>query len=140
MPTRRNFHRVPTPEVQEPDGWIEVYTISAALGLEFMSMSAQLQDKETIASRPELVHKIAKTALEQVKDWNWVDNDGNPMPKPSAMKRQAPLEFLSLPEVMALISALVGGGTPNSSATSGPSSDSEKVSSEVVQPPPTPST
>lgn len=110
MPQRLNLNRVETPKVQGDDSYVVVRKISGKMGFRLMAMSAKVREGEADV---ELTREIADTALGQVREWNWVDDDGEPLPVPS--KIEEPLETLTLEEIMEIVNALTGGGDQGNS-------------------------
>lgn len=111
MPKRKSFRRVATPEVQGDDSWVEVFKIKASTGFELQAMSGQLNDPDAATADPDLAKRMAMTAVQHVRTWNWVDDDDEPLPQPQELlkRKDEILEVLTMDELRVIISAFVGG-------------------------------
>lgn len=75
MPKRQFIRKIDTPELQGEDSWIKVRDLNYGYVKKLQKAMAEMSDEEKVAANDELIRKV-------VVDWNWVDDDDNPLPKP----------------------------------------------------------
>lgn len=85
MAKRNNIIIVPTPEVQGEDSWIKV----RALTVEEYNRTQRIPDEIRKAQEAGDLERIAELEKESwadtasvLLDWNWVDDEGKPLPNP----------------------------------------------------------
>lgn len=72
MPTRQRIHKYPSKEIQGEDSWV---TCS------LLTVRDQRMAKQAITAGKDPAEVGVEIILEHVLEWNWVDDDGNPMPQ-----------------------------------------------------------
>lgn len=80
MPQRIQSIHVPTPDVQGEDSWLKL----APMTVQQFNRNARIAELAN-KGNPEgadLETESRELYAEIVLDWNWVDNDGTPLPKP----------------------------------------------------------
>jgi len=75
MPKRKNIFRVDSGEVQGEDSYVVLRRPSWGAQKLF---DQALQEQNVV----EMTEKIERLLCECIKEWNWVDDDGNPLPTP----------------------------------------------------------
>lgn len=97
MPKRQSTKRVDTPEVQAPDGFIELRSLTFEENQDYAQKIKALQDELGInPNDPEALGKVALNGDNNlldlineriaacIRDWNWVDDYEKPLPLPSS--------------------------------------------------------
>jgi hypothetical protein len=74
MPRRRNFIRAETPDVQGEDSYI-VVTLPTTKDLKELVSLESDDNVRAFESGADLIRK-------HVREWNWVNDDGEPLPLP----------------------------------------------------------
>ena len=89
MPQRQRVKQVKSEEVQGADSWVKIR-------------------KPTVAEARELLGNAEPGAKfrQVVLDWNWVDDDGNPLPKPGDVPDIT--DLLTADEITFINGALTG--------------------------------
>lgn len=95
MPARKRTHRIPSPDIQGDDSWVELNLVSVAEAEELQAAYRKLQeiedesdddDDDDEASDIDRVKEIINDAhsllSKYVLNWNWVDDDGEPLDAP----------------------------------------------------------
>lgn len=81
MPARQNVKTIPTPAVQGDDSWIKIKAMTVE---QFNRNQAILRQAQQPDANAETLDSLATELFaEVVMDWNWVDDDGKPLPKPN---------------------------------------------------------
>lgn len=97
MPKRQSVRRIVSTEMQGEDSWIELASPKMEEMKAYRANLAPIQerieqlqkegvkdtDKRLVKAREELNVEGEKLISNYVKAWNWVDDDGNPLPPPS---------------------------------------------------------
>ncbi len=103
MPERQNVRTIETPQLQGDDSWIKIkamsvaqYNCRAAINRSLNTMDATAEDYEDRVAA--LDRESNQLMAECVVDWNWVDDDGNPLPKPH--NNPDAIRKLTMPELM----------------------------------------
>lgn len=100
MPERQRVRKLPSPAVQGADSWVQIKAITVGEAKRLQRLSGADESEVDAASR--------KLMSEYVLDWNWVDDVGNPLPKPH--ENPDVFDFLTPAEVQFIANALGGGG------------------------------
>jgi hypothetical protein len=74
MPQRKNVRRIPSPGVQGDDSWIEVSRLTVG--------EARDADRFRTDGEGDSFHAVLELYQKHVVGWNWVDDDGEPLPLP----------------------------------------------------------
>lgn len=81
MPARQNVKTIPTPAVQGDDSWIKIKAMTVE---QFNRNQAILRQAQQPDADAEALDSLATELFaEVVLDWNWVDEEGKPLPKPN---------------------------------------------------------
>lgn len=101
MPERQSGQRIATP-IQGDDAWVRIKRIQVGQWL-------QLQEDGGSRSLAEATRRGLEILRDHVLEWNWVDDDGNPLPQP----KDDPdvINRLTDEEALALIN-IIQGPTP----------------------------
>lgn len=102
MPERKRISTVPSPDVQGDDSWVKVAQFTVG---EYTDLQERGEQEGA-----DMWALEADALSTHVIDWNWVDDDGKPMPLPTP-KNPAPLKLLTRDETLFLVNALIGGIT-----------------------------
>jgi hypothetical protein len=109
MPSRAASYKIPSPALQGDDSWVVMKNITVD---EFRKHQALvLEAGKTPANTPEgnaIEKKTHESLMDKVLDWNWVDNDGAPLPKPH--NNVAVVEKLTIDEINFLTGLIMLGG------------------------------
>jgi hypothetical protein len=128
MPQRNTIRRVPTPEVQGDDSWVEVravtvgdmmhvyerqeqmrrpsYRVGSFLARAWGWLRRLFRRKPPEPLQSDTYREYCYGVIRQVSAWNWVDADGEPLPQPAESPRV--VERLTDPEVVCLMRAVYG--------------------------------
>lgn len=109
MPKRQNVRRIDSLEVQGDDSWVEIVspkieevkaqqasmqpirdelaTIELELKKEGLTQAEINSNPRYAAVNQRLSDEGTKLMAAYVKDWNWVDDDGEPLPKPAGNEK-----------------------------------------------------
>lgn len=96
MPKRNNTKRYETPDLQPPDGFVVIKAITVADAKRLQTMSKNGDADEA----------GKQLFSEMVLDWNWGDENGEPLPKPYG--NPAVFDLLTPAEIKRLADALAG--------------------------------
>lgn len=99
MPQRKAIRRVATPEVQGEDSWVEVRRLQVG---EWLALQTNGAEMTQAASTRQGLDVLAS----HVVGWNWVDDDGKPLPQLTA--DPTVLEKLTDEETLCLMRLLQG--------------------------------
>jgi hypothetical protein len=94
MPERKVSHRVETPDIQGDDSYIVLrpMTVGEVLSLQrntersakkrrgLRGLWARMRKKQL--TQADIYESFVKRVLSYIADWNWVDDHGQPLPKP----------------------------------------------------------
>ena len=95
MPKRKSVKRVDTPEVQEPDGYIvlksltfeenqefsgRIKALQAELGID--PTNAEQMGNQVASGDDRMLTLINERIAACITGWNWVDDEGNDLPLP----------------------------------------------------------
>lgn len=75
MPKRQYIRTVETPELQGEDSWIKIRDLNYGYVKQLQKEMAGMKPEEQVKKNDELIRKV-------VVDWNWVDDDDQPLPTP----------------------------------------------------------
>lgn len=102
MAKRQAIYTIPSADVQGEGSWVKVRAITRGQLVELATL-AQRYDTLSVEERAQVENQLIS---DLVVDWNWVDDDGNPLPLP----RDHPELIASLPqrEVQFLLDAITG--------------------------------
>lgn len=119
MPERKVTRKVETPDIQGADSWVMLrpMTVGEVISLQreaeespglWLRLVARLRHLFRIAEKPLPRHKtyenFTRRVLGFVADWNWVDDDGEPLPNPrdnpDVVKRLVDKEVLALVKIV----------------------------------------
>lgn len=75
MPGRQSIIKVPSPEVQGPDSYIEFQRLT------WGERRQVRQDVQVLLDEP-LMEYFQTFLMSHLKGWNWVDSQGEPLPLP----------------------------------------------------------
>jgi hypothetical protein len=97
MPQRQNVRRIPSSRVQGDDSWIEISRLTVGEAREADRLK---DDRET-----DSFDTVVGLYQRHVVGWNWVDDDGQPLPlpkdDPGVVDRLTDLEFSFLGDCLA---------------------------------------
>lgn len=103
MPKRQRTREIDASAVQGEGAWIKIRSMSLKEAREIQRIAASLQAQaqssdplKAAAATEEISRKGIESFAEYVEDWNWVDDDGEPLPKP--YQNPAALELLTIEE------------------------------------------
>lgn len=110
MPSRLSVKNIPTPEIQGDDSWIKYRPVTIEEARELRSKVSEVQSKqdkalvdfavsknkavadltedeknnayETSGLTDDLLNFADMQLAKFIIEWNWVDDDGNPLPQP----------------------------------------------------------
>ena len=101
MPKRQTTRKIPSPNIQGDDSWVIVKPMTYGEQKAFRDEMRKLEDD------PEALElEGCKLLAQWVTDWNWVDDNGDPLPKPAGNPEI--IDTLLSHEVQFLISTLSG--------------------------------
>ncbi len=100
MPSRQNVTEMPSPEVQGDGSWVKFRKLTVK------EMKVILGRSDEDLSPLESFVEALRMYIDHVVEWNWVDDDGNPLPQPN--QDPAVVDLLTNEEVMFLGQALSG--------------------------------
>lgn len=117
MPQRQSVKKIVSEEMQGSDSYIVVAspTVEEMKGYRdsLIPIQERIEQLEKDGAKPtdtrlakarEELNAVGETLITRfVKDWNWVDNDGNPLPKPS---EAGAVSKLTLPEINWVVAQL----------------------------------
>ncbi len=87
MPIRQSVKTVQTPELQGDDSWVKLRRLTLGESLDLDKEQRKLAREGLSELSPEERLEYARVGLKVVAqcilDWNWVDDEGVPLPKPS---------------------------------------------------------
>lgn len=98
MPERKAVRRVETPEAQGDDSWVKVRRFQVGEWLALTEVDE--------GNRPEAVKRGLELIRTHVVAWNWVDDDGAPLPQPG--EDPSVIDRLTDEEVLCLMRVLQG--------------------------------
>jgi hypothetical protein len=101
MPQRKAIRQVPTPTVQGDDSWVKVHRLEMGKWLAYQANGDGKEDTQIEQARRGL-----RLMAELIVGWNWVDDDGAPLPQPGT--DPAVLERLTDEETNLLMGILQG--------------------------------
>ena len=106
MPQRRRLVKVETPELQGDDSWVMIRKVSGHDGIKLMQLRQRITgaDPSDDSVVIEMVQETCNVMLEHLVDWNWVDDDGNPLPKPIEIDDL--MDLLTYEEIAGLSTAM----------------------------------
>lgn len=87
MPQRMSVRRIATPELQGDDSYVVVSTITLGDAREWQKASKR-KDFDVIQFASGII-------AERIVDWNWVDDEGNPLPLPRKLEHDARLALIA---------------------------------------------
>lgn len=108
MPARQNVKQVPSDEVQGEGSWIKVRPYTVAQHNRRAALLRRAQAAETDAETQAIEAELWSLFAEVVVAWDWVDDEGKPLPSPSL---PSTYELLTMPELMWLGQALQDAST-----------------------------
>jgi len=99
MPQRKANVKIPTPEVQGDDSWVvlrpaKLGQIQALMSMSNASLTTDLEAQKAV------LDNIAALIDELLLDWNWVDENGDPLQTPQQGASSAAL--LTMDEIIYL--------------------------------------
>lgn len=100
MPERQRVKKLPSPAVQGADSWVQIKAITVGEAKKLQRLNGAGESEIDRASR--------ELMSEYVLDWNWVDDAGEPLPKPNA--NPDIFDLLTPAEIQFIAGALGGGG------------------------------
>lgn len=103
MPQRKAIRQVFTPEVQGEDSWVKVSRLKVG---QWFALQGPEGANGAEPSQAEQVRRGLKVLVEHVLGWNWVDDEGQPLPQPK--DDPAVLEQLTDEEALCLLRVLQG--------------------------------
>ncbi len=108
MPSRQNVKQVPSDEVQGEGSWIKVRPYTVAQHNRRVGLLRRAQAAETEAETQAVEAELWALFAEVVVGWNWVDDEGKPLPKPSDT---GVYELLTMPEMQFIGNAVQEAST-----------------------------
>lgn len=104
MPARQNVKTIPTPLLQGEDSWVKI----KALTVEQYNRNQAIQRdaRQPDADPEDLEQRTSQLFSEVVLDWNWVDDAGQPLPKPQGNPQVFRDGLLTMPELFFIAEAL----------------------------------
>ena len=120
MPKRKSVRKIPSPEIQGDDSFVVIKPMTYGEQKTFRIRMRELEkigdvgddaDAETREAAEQKVEDAkelegCKMMADWVTDWNWVGDDGEPLPKPEG--KPEVIDSLLTHEVLFLISTLSG--------------------------------
>ncbi len=76
MPKRNNIRIHQSDDIQGDGSWVKMKSANWGLSKQFSKTISQLADDNS----DEKIHLIEQRIVELFVGWNWVDDDGNPLP------------------------------------------------------------
>ena len=111
MPKRTGTRRVESPEIQGDDSYVVVRKLKVA------EMRKVIKEAGEDAPPEQQFERAAKLYADHIVEWNWVDDDGKPMPQ---LKDDPDvLDQLYDAELMFLGEALVGTAAERKNSNTG---------------------
>lgn len=105
MPSRQMIRRLPSVDVQGLDSWVSVTKTTFGEAEQLKALAKAAQD----AGQPlDDMDVFKDMAIKHIKDWNWVDEDGQPLPLPS--KDPSVIQGMTDDEVTFIRKAIQGPG------------------------------
>lgn len=104
MPTRSAVNKVKTP-VQGDDAWVVIKQPTYGDIRRLTSLAKEGVGSVQADKLTENLDFTASVVSDFVLDWNWVDDDGNPLPKPKGNPQV--VEQLTTEEVQAICSLVL---------------------------------
>lgn len=107
MPERKRLVTLQTPELQGDDSWITIRKVSGYDGLRLLELRQTMVSAGNGSGEPDYVAAIRETSeilLKYLVDWNWVDDNGEPLPDPGEIDDL--LKTLSWEEIMGISAAV----------------------------------
>lgn len=101
-----SIRRVPTPDVQGDDSYVEIRALTYGKAQEFALMAKNATDD---AAKEKIGRLLV---VDHVIGWNWVDDDGKPLPTPAA--NPDVVNLLTTEEMTCLTKAINDGKAPKS--------------------------
>jgi len=101
-PQRQNVQTYETTEVQGVGSYVKVRAMTFGQSRQMRKIREGMTDEDK-------VNWSEKIIKQHVIDWNWVDDDGNPLPLPS--EDDALMDRLTIPEV-AFLGQVIRGELP----------------------------
>lgn len=98
MPKRQNVIEVDTTDVQGEDSWVKIKAVSYG--------EMRVLQQHSGSSDPEKMAAVEAAVKANVVRWNWVDDDGEPLPQ--IADNPDIIYTLTQHEYMALVKALAG--------------------------------
>jgi len=102
MPKRKSIREIPSPEIQGEDSWVKVKPMTYGEQRVF-----RLRMRELRGDEEALELEGCKLLAEWVVDWNWVDENDEPLPKPEGNPKV--IDGLLSHEIQFLTQSLSGG-------------------------------
>ncbi len=96
MPKRQDTHRHDSKDVQGEGSYVVVRDMTVAELLAYLERTA-IQESRPDTEVGKTFEENAASAVKLVVDWNWVDDQGQPLPLPSAAPEV--LRMLTGPEL-----------------------------------------
>ena len=115
MPKRQRIKQHPCDEVQGEDSWVKIKSPEYGLIIEAMEMMAESEQEDAGSKnqkRSEALKNLAQAELgerilgQAIVEWNWVKDDGTPMPQYDPESWNA--RKITLDEVMFLLDLVLG--------------------------------
>jgi hypothetical protein len=99
MPKRKQSVRADTADAQGEGSYVVIRRLRGTEAYEYSDASAALKDTPSAATYWQMVQCLGRLVV----GWNWVDDDGEPLPLPNDDPQV--LETLSVDEINAIASA-----------------------------------
>lgn len=109
MPKRQNVFEVPADIVQGEDSFVRYRAMNYKRSKLVAAKLAAIEKNDELAEDEKLDRQVEiseQLLIDYIVDWNWVDDDGKPLPLPSADREV--LDRLTNEEVTFLSSTLNG--------------------------------
>lgn len=103
MPKRMNTRRFVSTEMQGEDSYVVVSRLTVGEAKEIHKIQSAKADDED--ANIDDLNAVLPLYAEHIKDWNWVDDDGKPLPLPNkdqtVLDRLTDAEFAYLGDILA---------------------------------------
>ena len=132
MPSRKRIVRVECDEVQGEDSYMVIRKMTVAdarTAMEAIRDARKINKDDEIGGALAILNRSVERYQPNVLEWNWVDDDGNPLPQPTDPDVFPLLTSQEMQFIGRAIGA-TGGDQGNSETGSGSGTTTEKAISQ----------